>query len=112
TETAQGDITLLKISGDLDQMYEEEMTRRIEDLAARSCTRIVIDMCDLVLIDSAGVGRLVLLFKRMRAMNGDVKLSGVRGQPKELFKLLRLDRAFDVHDSVDAAVNAFRAPRA
>ncbi|HMW03405.1 MAG TPA: STAS domain-containing protein, partial [Acidobacteriota bacterium] len=46
------------------------------------------------LIDSSGVGAIVSLFKRVRTLQGDVKIARLRGQPAEIFKLLRLDRAF------------------
>ena len=107
SERTQGEITLLKISGDLDQLYEGEMTKRIDDLVTRGVKQLVIDLSDLNLIDSAGIGGLVLLSKRIRAQNGEGKLSGVRGQPGELFKHLRLDRAFDVHGDVDSAMKAY-----
>lgn len=107
SERTQGEITLLKISGDLDQVYEHELTKRIDDLVTRGVKHLVIDLSEVDLIDSAGIGGLVLLSKRMRAQNGEVKLSGVRGQPGELLKRLRLDRAFDVHGDVDSAMKAY-----
>jgi anti-sigma B factor antagonist len=112
SERTQGEITVLEISGDLDQLYEEEMTKRIDDLVMRGVKQLVIDLSELDLIDSAGIGGLVLLFKRMRAQNGDVKLSGVRGQPAELLERLHLDRAFDVHGDLESAMKAYDVPRA
>ena len=55
----------------------------------------------------SGVGAIVSLFKRARTLGGDVKISGLRGQPREIFKLLRLDRAFDIFEDVQAAAEAF-----
>ena len=49
----------------------------------------------------------VSLFKRLRTLGGDVKIAGLTGQPKEIFRLLRLDRVFDVFDSVEAAAAKF-----
>jgi len=112
SETTQGTITLLTISGDLDQLSEAEMARRLDDLVTRGVKQLVIDLSDVTLIDSAGIGGLVLLVKRMRAQDGDVKLSGIRGQPAELLKRLRLDRAFDVHGDVDSAVKAYAVSQA
>lgn len=106
-ERKQGDITVLEILGDLDQVYEEHMGRRSDDLLARGCVRIAVDVGRMTFIDSAGVGGLVSLYKRVRAAGGDIKLSGLAGQPRELFKLLRLDRSFEMYDSINAAVKAF-----
>jgi anti-anti-sigma regulatory factor len=55
------------------------------------------------------VGAIVSLFKRVRTLQGDVKIARLRGQPAEIFKLLRLDRAFELYDSVEGAVGKFQA---
>ena len=58
----------------------------------------------LTLIDSTGVGVLISLFKRARAAGGAVHFAGLVGQPKEIFRLLRLDRSLDLHPSLDEAL--------
>jgi anti-sigma B factor antagonist len=39
---------------------------------------------------------IVSLFKRVRANGGQVKIVGLRDQPRAIFRLLRLDRVFPV----------------
>jgi anti-sigma B factor antagonist len=53
-----------------------------------------VDLSELRLIDSSGVGVLVSLYKRVRANGGDVRFEGATAQPLVIFKLLRLDRVF------------------
>ena len=77
-------------------------------MTASNKLHLVVDLAKLKLIDSSGVGAIVCLLKRVRVQNGDVKISNLGGQPYEIFKLLRLDRAFDIHDSVDSAVERFQ----
>jgi anti-sigma B factor antagonist len=36
----------------------------------------------------------VSLFKRTRAYGGSFEITGLNGQPKSIFELLRLDRVF------------------
>ena len=71
-------------------------------------TKVVFDLRDLTLIDSSGVGAIVSLFKRVRMLGGDVKIACLANQPKEIFRLLRLDRAFDLFDTVDEAKTKFK----
>jgi anti-sigma B factor antagonist len=40
------------------------------------------------------VGVIVSLFKRVRANGGQVRIQGLRDQPRAIFRLLRLDRVF------------------
>jgi anti-anti-sigma regulatory factor len=49
----------------------------------------------------------VSLFKRVRTLQGDVKIARLSGQPAEIFKLLRLDRAFEIFKTIDEAVARF-----
>jgi anti-sigma B factor antagonist len=55
-----------------------------------------VDLSELRLIDASGVGALVSLYKRVRENGGEVSFIGVRAQPLVVFKLLRLDRAFEL----------------
>jgi anti-anti-sigma regulatory factor len=41
-------------------------------------------------------------------LGGDVKISCLANQPKEIFRLLRLDRAFDLFETVEEARHRFK----
>jgi anti-sigma B factor antagonist len=68
----------------------------------------VVDLAGLTLIDSTGVGVLISLFKRLRALEGHVYFAGLTGQPKEIFRLLRLDRSLDLFANVNEAVERIK----
>ena len=69
---------------------------------------VAVDLTKLTLIDSTGVGVLISLFKRARAAGGSVHFAGLSGQPKEIFRLLRLDRSLDLHPSLDVALGKLK----
>ncbi len=94
TRTDNGDGTLLKIDGTLDAVTAPELRPTLDMLVTEGRKRITVDLSQLRLIDSSGVGVLVSLFKRVRAAGGEVMLVGLRDQPLAIFKLLRLDRVF------------------
>jgi len=100
-------VVILGLKGNLDALTANELRPTIDDLVATRQTRVVFDMHDLTLIDSSGVGAIVSLFKRVRILGGDVKIARLAHQPKEIFRLLRLDRAFDLFGTVDEAVQRF-----
>ena len=60
-------------------------------------------------IDSSGVGAIISLYKRLRLKGGDVGIARLRGQPKEIFRLLRLDRAFELYETLEQAQERFLA---
>jgi anti-sigma B factor antagonist len=91
-----GDDTVLKIEGTLDAVTAPELRSVVDALVNESRKEVTLDLVDLRLIDSSGVGVIVSLFKRVRANGGQVRITGLRDQPRAIFRLLRLDRVFPV----------------
>ena len=91
-----GDDTVLRIEGTLDAIRAPELRNEVDKLVNEGRLAITVDLSALRLIDSSGVGVIVSLFKRVRAIGGLVRIVGLRDQPKAVFRLLRLDRVFPV----------------
>jgi anti-sigma B factor antagonist len=91
-----GDVTVLRISGSLDALSTPDLRPTIDALVAEQRPSITVDLSDLRLIDSSGVGAIVSLYKRMRAVGAKVEVVGLKDQPLAIFRLLRLDRIFSV----------------
>ena len=96
SRTDSGDETTLFIGGALDAMTAPELRPTIDDLVKEKRKRVVVDLSELVVVDSSGVAAIVSLYKRIRAGGGSVKVTGVRDQPLAIFKLLRMDRVFSL----------------
>lgn len=107
TKEVRGNVLVLSLKGNLDAITVPELKPEIDNIVSERKTAVVVDLSGLNLIDSSGVGAIVSLFKRVRALSGDVKVAGVTAQPKEIFRLLRLDRAFDIHPTIEEAVAKF-----
>jgi anti-sigma B factor antagonist len=90
-----GEVTV-RIEGALDASSAPQLKVALEKLAAEQPARVVCDLSSLRLIDSAGVGSIVALYKRMQTYGGVLKVKGLRDQPLAIFKVLRLERVFDV----------------
>jgi anti-sigma B factor antagonist len=106
-EHQHGDVTQLAIQGQLTVEVEEKVKAKSEELVAHGKIRVVLDLAGIEYVDSSGIGAIVSFFKRVRLIQGDVKISNLRGQPREIFLLLRLDRAFEVYDTPELAIKAF-----
>ncbi|MBK7826461.1 STAS domain-containing protein [Nannocystis sp.] len=91
-----GDETILTIEGTLDVMTAPELRTVVDQLVNERRQSVTLELSSLRLIDSSGVGVIVSLFKRIRANGGQVKIVGLRDQPRAIFRLLRLDRVFPV----------------
>ena len=86
----------LRVQGELDALSSPELRTTLDVLTRDEGCSIKVDLSDLKLLDSSGVGFLVSLYKRARANGGSVSFVGVADQPLSMFKLLRLDRVFEL----------------
>ena len=94
---------LLTLEGSLDALTASGLKADVVAIAEARQLKVVVDLSLLTLIDSTGVGVLISLFKRLRALDGHVYFAGLSGQPKEIFRLLRLDRSLDLFPTVNEA---------
>jgi len=92
--TDQGGDSTLRVGGDLDALSSPELRPTLEALAHDPRGNITVDLSNLKLIDSSGLGALISLYKQAISTGGTVNFIGVADQPLVLFKLLKLDRAF------------------
>ena len=96
TRTDNGEETTLEIDGTLDAVTAPDLRSVVDQLVNERRREVTLELSSLRLIDSSGVGVIVSLFKRIRANGGQVKIVGLRDQPRAIFRLLRLDRVFPV----------------
>jgi anti-sigma B factor antagonist len=96
SRTDNGEETVLKIEGTLDAVTAPDLRSVVDELVSANRMEVTLDLSALRLIDSSGVGVIVSLFKRVRAYGGQVRINGLRDQPRAIFRLLRLDRVFPV----------------
>ena len=84
----------LAIDGALDALTVRDIRPIIDAVVADRPRRVTVDIENLNLIDSSGVGAIVSLFKRVKANGGNVVVVGAREQPLTVLKLLKLDGVF------------------
>jgi anti-sigma B factor antagonist len=88
--------TSLVIRGSLDINSAPQLAEEIDKLVAGKVKRVAVDLSGLDLIDSSGVAALVKLYKGIRGHGGHVEMTGARDQPLAIFKLLRMDKVFNL----------------
>jgi len=69
--------------------------------------QIVLQMADVIQIDSGGVGALGAAFMAAHNREGVVKLANLTPRVEEVLRITGLALLFDVHDSETEAVEAF-----
>ena len=91
-----GSEATLVIRGSLDINTAPALGDEIDRLVGTKPTKVVVDLAGLDLIDSSGVAALVKLYKAVRGAGGQVNITNARDQPLAIFKLLRMDKVFNL----------------
>ena len=88
--------TTLVVRGSLDINTAPALAEEIDRIIAAKPSKVAVDLAALDLIDSSGVAALVKLYKGVRGHGGAIAIVGARDQPLAIFKLLRMDKVFDL----------------
>jgi anti-sigma B factor antagonist len=88
--------TSLSVRGSLDINTAPQLAEEIDKIVASKPKKVNVDLSGLDLIDSSGVAALVKLYKGIRGHGGTVAMIGARDQPLAIFKLLRMDKVFNL----------------
>jgi anti-sigma B factor antagonist len=108
TEHTEG-ITVLFIREDrLDANNSEELKAELHRLFGSGTKELVMDLKEVLFIDSSGLGVLVSGYKNASTQHGSLKLSNLQSQVKSMFELTRLHRVFDIFTTVDDALQSYR----
>lgn len=88
------------------QEIGEELHRLVE---AEPGIKLLLNFKNVDHLSSAALGMLITLNKRIKESNGSLKLSNINRQILEVFKITRLNRVFDIHETAEDAMDAFNA---
>ena len=86
----------LVIDGSLDALAVEILRPKFDALVQDQAD-VVIDLGNTHFIDSSGIGAIVFLFKRLRALERKLSLTAVHGQPLELLNHLRINKTIAIN---------------
>ena len=82
----------------------QELYRLIESEGRR---KVVLNLSSVEFISSAGLGKLVVLQKKVNAHGGTLRFCCIRPEVHGVFTVTKLDRLFDIRESEADALSAF-----
>jgi len=84
--------------------FKEIVFKEIES----GSTKIIISFEHVEYLDSSFLGALVAILKKLVALQGKLTLIELNNDIRNLFELTRLDKIFDLKNSLDTAVEGFK----
>lgn len=92
-----GEKGYIKVTGDLDSEQSGEALRQAFNLLYDKGKRtIVLDLSGVQIINSYGIGKVLMCYKRLKSDNGVLMVKPLQGFVKETFELLMLDKLLPI----------------
>lgn len=92
-----GEKGYIKVEGDLDSEQSGEALRKaFNNVYDRGKRTVVLDLSGVQIINSYGIGKVLMCYKRLKAENGVLMVKPLQGFVKETFELLMLDKLLPV----------------
>lgn len=68
----------------------------------------IVDLQEVDFMDSAGLGALIATLKNVRERGGDMKIINLQKKPRMVFEITRAHKVFEIYDSVEEALKAYK----
>ncbi|MDP7016414.1 MAG: STAS domain-containing protein [Pirellulaceae bacterium] len=102
----RGDYVVAELHGPIDESLKPALDESLHPLVSDGPAKIILDLSDCQRISSAGIGHLVTLVSRANTKGGRVVMVQLTPFVKAIFEATRLDRFFDIKESVEAGAAA------
>jgi anti-sigma B factor antagonist len=108
SERASGTATIVDLNG---KLLLGEPTQRLHDkvnsLLQQGKKQIVLNLADVSMVDSGGLGELVRTLTTTQKHGGSLKVANLPKRIQDLLVMTRLVTVFDTYDDEKAAVQSF-----
>lgn len=95
---------VVRLGGELDIASVGAVRQRLLDLALDGHVRQVVDLTPLTFMDSAGLGAIVAVRRRLRVLKGSLVVACSNPSILRLLGLTSMDRVLRVYPTVDDAI--------
>ncbi|MEH2285839.1 STAS domain-containing protein [Nostoc sp.] len=87
-------VKVLELSGILDGIRGNELRREVSGILANGADILLLDMKEVMFIDSSGLGALVSAMQMARTTKAKLFVCSISDQVRMLFELTKMDRIF------------------
>jgi anti-sigma B factor antagonist len=105
----RGEVKVVKLTGRLTLGDSVDRVRgTLDDLLATGATRYVLDLGEVSMLDSSGIGLLVMYLNNAKRQGGSLKLLNPSKFAVQTLKMIGLLKLFDVFQDPEEAVASFQ----
>ncbi len=94
---------ILYPKGEINAYHASDFKAKVIDSISKG-EKVIIDFSNVDYIDSAGLGSLVAILKRVKTEKKEMRLASLKPNLKRIFELTKLDMVFDIFDDLESAL--------
>jgi anti-sigma B factor antagonist len=102
-------VKVVHLSGPLDVSQAMQLREVLGEQIDGPAARVLIDLSEVPLIDSSGIGVMVTAHRRADGAGASFALAGAGATVARVFSMTRTDKLLRLYPSVDEGVEALRA---
>ncbi len=102
-------VTVIKMEGSmLGGPEASELNSALHKLIDAKKKDIVVDLGDVSVMNSSGLGMLIGAVTTMRNAGGNLKIATATEKIAQVFKMTKVNNVIELHDTVKSAVESFK----
>lgn len=100
-------VTLVHLEGDLDTSSADSAEQKLNELIDGGTTKILVNLAQVRFVSSAGLRVLLATAKRLRGMDGDLRVSNLNEMVSQVFEISGFTAILSVFPTEEAALEGF-----
>ncbi len=105
-----GDVCVLRLEGKFivggESIYLKDKVKDVLNMGMKS---VLVDMTKVPYVDSTGIGFLVSSHMAVSNQGGSFKLLGLNSRIREVLRITKLEKIFEIFDTEEEALASFQA---
>jgi len=107
TTRKEGKVRIIQLEGRLDVHLSLEIEQAINDLIDSGEKYLLFDLAGVQYLSSSGLRIFIAAMRRVKGLDGSIKLANMSESVKKIFKVVELIDLFEIYPSVEEALTAF-----
>ncbi|MBI4759378.1 MAG: STAS domain-containing protein [Chloroflexi bacterium] len=101
------EVTVLQPQGRLDASFVPGLDRQLQSLLGPGIPHVVVDLAQVTYVSSSALRVLLVGLKRARSLGGDLRLSALRTNVLNVFKITGFVTLFGIYETREEAVHSY-----
>ena len=102
------DITVLELSGRIVMgNNSRDVELKLAELLRENARKIIFDLKGITVVDSTGIGILVVCHGKINKEGGSLRIAGATGNVEDTMKITNVDKILNIFPTVSAAAASF-----